>query len=99
MISKKRSRKEYGSWFGWQLFSSFFIIFFKDLFLFYVWVSACMCLVCIPWTIECSGNRVSDFLELELPLVLNLLRVFGIEPGSSGAAIAPKGLLTVSLCC
>lgn len=26
-------------------------------------------------------------------LVVNLLRVFGIEPGSSGAASAPKGLL------
>lgn len=52
-----------------------------------------MCLVCIPWTIACTGNRVSDFLELELPLVVNLLRVFGIEPGSSGVASAPKGLL------
>lgn len=58
-----------------------------------MWVSACVCLVCIPHTIECSGNRVSDFLELELPLVVNLLRVFGIEPGSYGVASALKDLL------
>lgn len=58
-----------------------------------MWVSACLCLVCIPRTIECSGNRVSEFLELELPLVVNLLRVFGIEPGSYGAASALKDLL------
>lgn len=69
MISKKDQEKNMAHGLIGNYFF-FFIIFFKDLF--YVWVSACMCLVCMPCTVECSGNRASDFLELELPLVVNL---------------------------